>query len=363
MALSRVALGLVLFAALSSKALAQTFQCSADGLATRCLTDYFFDGAVTYTTPAACDGTTCIGVGQSTCCVKKTCIRSDAQNNDFCPYGYKLLTGTTPATALTVETCCEREIAVAAADATNVAFHTCTSSRAAGAGGVQALSPDDSNWSLQDDNAWARQLGRFTGMCFSVTIDNDCSAAETLIASTCCTTAAPAFLQFKMPTDAGVTDDTGVATPLTSRSLTLKSTNLPRCKLSYGPAAGTLRSLKPVPRWQVVETGASARYVNIPLTFRKGSKQTTVCLYTNNLIKTGVDCTWERMCGFSDETVPTVAGSYAKGCEMRIVGRKRITSAQCCSPTYSVESFASTPMRLADSTLGEVTKINLVVPN
>ena len=55
--------------------------------------------------------------------------------------------------------------------------------------------------------------------------------------------------------------------------------------------------------------------------------------------------------------MPTEAGNYMKGCEMRLVGRNSPTSTPCCSPVYSIESVDFFPAGGANATSAKPFKI------
>lgn len=278
-----------------------------------------------------------------------------AFSDTFCPYGYTsamVATGSPLITAdpPTAELCCAR-------DTTTASFPVCASTTAGGADAVQAVTSDDTNWAVQDNSGFARSVGQFTGMCFSVVINNDCSAGNPLLASKCCAKKAPSYLQFKLPeSDLGIT---------ALRASTLTSTNVKKCKLSYGTAGGSAASLKRITKWTPIGTGVadSAEYFNVPITWRKGQKQATVCVYSNYFNNdSDIDCSWENLCGFADGSVPTDAGVFAKGCELRIVGRKGAATSACCAPTFSVQAFDSNDeARLsAAAAAGPTTSIELL---
>jgi len=228
----------------------------------------------------------------------------------YCPYGYVAKESDPPITlAATVAACCER-------DGTIVSFPECTATSSAGATGLQAIVADDSSWRVQDGNGFTRSVGKFTGMCFSVKIDKaDCDAADTK----CCTSKPPAFLQFKVN-----------ASPDAS------------CRLSYGGANANPQALKRITAWQSVGTVANtdaAKFFNVPIVWKKGSKTGTACLYT--LDTDAPSCMFEKVCGLNDARVPDATGSYDEGCELRVIGRKGPASTACCAPTMSVTSFDS----------------------
>lgn len=275
-------------------------------------------------------------------------------SDTFCPYGYTSAmvadAGSQVSTGSpTVELCCAR-------DTTTASFPVCASTTAGGADAVQAINSDDTNWAVQDGNGFARSVGAFVGMCFSVVINNDCSLGNPLLASKCCAKRAPSFLQFKLP-DAD-------ATITSLRASTLDPTNVKKCRLSYGNAAGAASSLKRITKWASIgSTGAdSAQYFNVPITWKKGQKQATVCVYSNYFNNDAdIDCSWENLCGLADGSVPTAGGVFDKGCELRIVGRKGAATSACCAPTFSVQSFdANDESRLAAAAAaGSTTSIEL----
>jgi hypothetical protein len=251
----------------------------------------------------------------------------------FCPYGYVPKTGSWTVTTVTVEDCCVR-------DTTHAAFPACNdtvSNGGAGPTGVQAPDEGDTNWSILSDSAFARTLGKYTGMCFSITRNNECQFGYAGVASTCCTTKAPAFLQFKIGNAAGVAIS---ADPL--RHATLDG--LSKCKLAYGTDIANSRGLKRISALTDVEaTGGLAQYYNVPLVFKKGQSQATVCIYSLDAPSTKtIDCAWQNLCGFTGASVPDDTLGYALGCEARLVGRVKAASSACCAPTYSVTGFDPT---------------------
>jgi hypothetical protein len=285
-------------------------------------------------------------------------VRAACQNvaSDCCAYGYatKLIGGATPQltnTALfTIESCC--------VSAGTMAFPACKAASGMFQNNVQAPEADDTNWAVQDGTGFSRSVGRYTGMCFGVTINNDCrmSTAGTYVTDKCCKSKAPAFFQFKMGTEDAATG---------ARATVLGATNLPKCKLSYGTATATARSLKRI-KWQAEAAATDlARYVNIPMTFKRGQKQATICLYALDADAAGQDCSWENLCGLAGETpvVPNAdTGSYAAGCELRLTGRVGSTTSACCSPTFSVDQFDSGAegMLAASSTTSITQRIELI---
>jgi hypothetical protein len=254
-----------------------------------------------------------------------TCLDLD---EGYCPYGYAPLT-TSPgsiSSAFTIERCCGR-------DGTD-SFPVCSSVTN---GAVQAPDAGDTNWAIQDNSGFVRTVGQYTGMCFSVTINNDCSFGDDTVASKCCAGKAPAFMSFKIPTEAAVDNQ--------EREAVLAADSFKQCKVAYGSPTTSARSLKRIGRWI---SNDDTRFFNVPLTFRRGQKQTTVCMYTLNkeATKDNLDCSWEHICGLAVATgtppVPDAGtGSYALGCEVRLIGRRATSSSLCCSPTMSVEEFDS----------------------
>jgi hypothetical protein len=268
------------------------------------------------------------GEGHQECCSEMTCADIE------CPYGYKRVANPQTLNTLRVDVCCEADTTAVAA------FPVCWDAKSAGVDGttkaMQALEAGDTNWGIHDNAGFTRVLNQFTGMCFSITILNDCTSADPLVKDKCCSKKVPAYFQFKIPTPLGAPDQ--------DRVDTLAPTKLPRCKISYGHELSNARTLKRVTKWTpVVDTSAQAQYVNVPLTFKKGQRQLTVCMYSLNAAPGGLDCSWENICGLSGDTppVPDTNGSYKTGCELRIVGRKTAASSLCCAPTFSVEAFDS----------------------
>lgn len=229
----------------------------------------------------------------------------------YCPYGYAAKEGGTTVTgAPTVAACCQRATDI-------MAFPECNTAVSAGATGLQAIVADDSSWKVQDGNGFTRSVGKYTGMCFSVKIDQaDCDKVNDKV---CCTSKPPAFLQFKVN-----------ASPDAS------------CRLSYGGANANPQALKRITAWQSVGTVANtdaAKFFNVPIVWKKGSKTGTACLYT--LDTDAPSCMFEKVCGLNDARVPDATGSYDEGCELRVIGRKGPASTACCAPTMSVTSFDS----------------------
>jgi hypothetical protein len=242
---------------------------------------------------------------------------------DFnCPYGYAANATSADLTTLSVANCCER-------DASLVSFPVCNATSSAGSTAVQALTADDSSWMVQDGNGFTRSVGRYVGMCFSIRIDTaNCDAVAD---PTCCTARAPAYLQFKVPA-----------------STTINS----KCRLSYGTGIANVNSLKRITKWSSVGSGdTTAKFVNVPVTFKKNQRTSTICLYSIYSAVEDNSCDFEDICGLSgaDPLVPDANGNYDKGCELRILGRKSAASSACCTPTFAVEDFDSTvENRLAD---------------
>jgi hypothetical protein len=232
----------------------------------------------------------------------------------YCPYGYVKKDSATPTDPATVASCCQRDTSI-------VSFPECNAASSAGAAGLQARVKDDSSWKLQDNgNAFARPVGKYTGMCFNIRVAKaDCSASDPV----CCTARPPAFLQFKLPS-ATVPQD--------------------QCRLSYGSAVAIPKALKRISAWQRVGTpGAAddAKFFNVPIIWKKGSKTGTACLYTLDG-EDPANCLMENICGVgASPTVPSASGSYDRGCEMRLIGRKGPASTSCCAPAFSVSSFDS----------------------
>lgn len=241
---------------------------------------------------------------------------------DFeCPYGYAANVTSANLEDLSVANCCER-------DATLASFPVCNATSSGGSTAVQALTADDSSWMVQDGNGFTRSLGKFVGMCFSIRIDTaNCNPLDTK----CCSSKAPSYLQFKVP----------AATNIAAK-----------CRLSYGSAIANVNSLKRVTKMTSIGSdGNAAKYVNVPVTFRKNQRTATICLYSIYSADDANACDFEKICGLSGETpaVPDANGNYDKGCELRIVGRKSAASSACCTPTFAVEDFDSTvENRLAD---------------
>lgn len=229
----------------------------------------------------------------------------------YCPYGYAKKQSDPPLTsAATVANCCQRATDI-------VSFPECTAASSGGSGAVQAITADDSSWLVQDGNGFTRTVGKYTGMCFNIKIDtSDCNSADTK----CCTSKPPMFLQFKVPS-----------------ATTIDAT----CKLSYGTAVANANSVKRVAKWIEVGSDANAaKFFNVPITWKKGSKTGTACLYSLADVSDG--CKLENVCGVgATPTVPDANGSYDAGCELRVVGRKGAASSACCAPTFSIMSFDS----------------------
>lgn len=227
----------------------------------------------------------------------------------YCPYGYVAKEGGSTITAApTVAACCKRATDI-------MAFPECNTAVSAGATGLQARVADDSSWKVQDGNGFTRSVGKYTGMCFSIKIDKaDCAPGDTV----CCTSKPPAFMQFKV--NAAPADG---------------------CRLSYGGANANPQGLKRITAWQSIGTTSddTAKFFNVPIVWKKGSKTGTACLYT--LDQDTPACMFEKVCGLNDARVPDATGSYDEGCEVRVIGRKGPASSACCAPTMSVTSFDS----------------------
>jgi len=232
----------------------------------------------------------------------------------YCPYGYVKKETDPPVEAVaTVAACCKRATDISA-------FPECTAVTSGGASAVQAMTTDDASWSVQDGNGFTRTVGRFTGMCFSIKIGTaDCDPTD----KNCCTSKPPAYLQFKV-----------------ADSSTIDA----KCKMSYGTAVANVNSIKRITKWLSVGTVAgtdAANYFNVPITWKKGAKTGTACIYS--LASAHVSCPLEDICGVgASAAVPDADGNYDQGCELRLVGRKGAASSACCAPTFSVTSFDST---------------------
>lgn len=308
----------VLLIALSAKGAVAATTCETE--ATDCNDGYFLDTTHNFATspaPIMCDGIKCNNLLQqhADCCVRNLkCTNTAFDDGAYCPYGYVPVTVTTVAAQVsalpTVEACCARDTTVAS-------FPVCTDVASGRVGAVQASTPDDASWAVQDGNGFTRTVGKFTGMCFTIRIDDsDCTVGHK-----CCTAKPPAYLQFKVGTAPG----TG-------------------CKVSYGTAVANVNSLKRITKWLTVGsvTADTASYFNVPVTWKKGSKTGTACIYSL-VTPAATNCMLESICGVNaGGDVPDLNGNYDKGCELRLVGRKSAASAACCAPTFSVTSFDST---------------------
>jgi len=254
-----------------------------------------------------------LGGGRASAGDPGPCAPTGVANFDadtYCPYGYaKKLSDPPLITAATVENCCQRDTSIAA-------FPVCNSTNSGGAAAMQAPSGDDASWLVQDGNGFTRSVGKYTGMCFSVRIDtSDCTGGD----PRCCTSKPPAFLQFK------VANSTAISS---------------KCKISYGTATANTASLKRITSWLSVGSGDAdkANYFNVPITWKKGSKTGTACMYS--IDAADASCPLDTVCGIgANPTVPDANGNYDKGCELRLVGRKGAASSACCAPTFSVASF------------------------
>jgi hypothetical protein len=334
----RVAVAAVLAIALSAAG-ASAVPCG-DAAGTVCLGTYTYS-ADAEETGALCDvadNGVCEGSSKAqSCCVATTTCKG--LDEGFCPWGYAALM-TDPGTieaGFTIETCCGRD-GIAS-------FPVCST---VSKGAIQAPDAADTNWAIQDGAGFVRTVGQYTGMCFSVTINNDCEFADEAVASKCCVpNKVPAFMSFKIPTATGATGE--------ERATVLAANTFGRCKVAYGSPTASVRSLRRITRWTTVANGDDTRYVNLPLSFRRGQKQTTVCVYTHNKASNGgYDCSWEHLCGLAvaagTPPIPDDATGFVTGCELRLIGRKSTKSSLCCSPTVSVEDFdSSAENRLASA--------------
>jgi len=236
-----------------------------------------------------------------------------ADNTTICPYGYTDDASKAASTTVTIENCCLQDSAI-------VSFPACSATGAGGATAIQAPTSDDTSWLVQDGSGFTRTVGKFTGMCFTVLVDNnDCG-----VAGACCTAKRPAYMQFKIT-------DAMVAAAKTAK-----------CRLSYGNGVSTVNGLKRITKWNAAGTGG--KFINLPLTWRRNAKTTTICVYSAYTASDTNVCDFETICGLSGDTptVPDEAGTYANGCELRIVGRKTAASSACCTPSFAVEAFDST---------------------
>jgi hypothetical protein len=282
-------------------------------------------------TTKTCTGVTCSAneissglsawtAAQTECCVNKyLCSNAAFDDGNYCPYGYTPKTVNAvamkdPATP-TVALCCERDTGMRS-------FPVCTDTSSAGSTGLQAPTLDATSWSVQDGNGFVRSLNKYKGMCFSVLVDDSDCMSDGGVATACCSSRRPTFVQVKLP-------PTMVTT-----------TGSKNCRLSYGTGVANVNSLKRITKWSTAGLGTSseAKFFNVPITWKKGAKTATVCLYSNYAADPA--CTFEKICGV-DGTVPDLNGNYDGGCELRIVGRKVSGSSACCAPTFSVESFDS----------------------
>lgn len=265
------------------------------------------------------------------CCVSEVkCSASAAFDADtFCPYGYtnavvaaaNLRSSADP----TVELCC-------AADATVLNDFPICANGVGGASAVQAQDSADTNWAVHDGTGFTRTVGQYTGMCFSLTTANDCAFGSEATKAKCCTKKPPTYLQFKLPQTAG--------TP-TARANALAA--LSKCKVSYGSDTANARALKRITTW-TKPAGDVTQYFNLPVTFKRGQKQATMCVYALNAAPGGIDCSWTNLCGLDLDPVTAAA----LGCEIRMVGKATAASSACCSPTLSIDAFDSSESRLAD---------------
>jgi len=241
----------------------------------------------------------------------------------ICPYGYKITAVIADlAKDASIENCCIQDEAV-------VSFPACKAPVSGGTTAIQAPTSEDTSWLVQDGSGYTRTVGRYTGMCFTVLVDNnDCDAVAN---PACCTAKRPAYVQFKINAD-----------------MHLAATSTAKCRLSYGTGIANANSLKRITSWAAAGTG---KYVNLPLTWKKNAKTTTVCVYSVYSASATNECDLETICGVGAvPTAPDEDGNYAAdGCELRIVGRKTAASSACCTPTFAVEAFDSTvENRLAD---------------
>lgn len=266
------------------------------------------------------------------CCVSNIkCTNAAFDADTFCPYGYKNAVAAAMAEKNagdpTVEVCC-------AADATVVNdFPICNVvGGVGGADAVQAQDSADTNWAVHDGTGFTRTVGQYTGMCFSLTTANDCAFGSEATKAKCCTKKPPTYLQFKLPQTAG--------TP-TARTNALAALN--KCKVSYGSDTANARALKRITTW-TKPAGDETQYFNLPVTFKRGQKQATMCVYSLNAAPGGIDCSWTNLCGLDLDPVTAAA----LGCEIRMVGKATAASSACCSPTLSIDAFDSSESRLAD---------------
>jgi hypothetical protein len=278
---------------------------------------------------------------QTECCVSEVkCTNTAFDAETFCPYGYK--TAVVDTATLddktsddpTVELCCD-------SDATVVDdFPTCKG----GIGGdtaVQAQDASDTNWAVHDGNGFTRTVGVYSGMCFSLTINNDCSSGSEAMKAKCCAKKPMSYLQFKLP-----------KTWLTPGDRKTALANLAKCKVSYGSDTVNARALKRVTTaaWK---TSGDVQLVNIPVSFKRGQRQATVCVYALSDAPGTLDCSWSNLCGID---TADVEASPSKGCEIRMVG-KAPTSSACCSPTLSIDAFDSSENRLAAGGNGSIIEL------
>lgn len=248
-------------------------------------------------------------LSSATRAVDATCATSP----NICPFGYKADIAKAESTTETIENCCVQDTDI-------VSFPACSATLSGGASAIQAPTFDDVSWLLQDNNGFTRTVGKYTGMCFTVLVDdNDCGAA-----SNCCTKKRPSYMQFKL-TDAMVT-----------------AAKTAKCNLSYGTGVATANGLKRITKWNTA--GTAGKFINLPLVWRRNAKTTSVCVYSVYSASNANVCDFETICGLSGEVpaVPDASGNYANGCELRAVGRASATSSACCAPTFSVEAFDST---------------------
>lgn len=257
---------------------------------------------------------------------------------DFvCPYGYAADSTKGTSETLTVEECCKR-------DSTMKSFPVCKDASSGGGTATQAASVDEVSWLVQDGNGFVRSVGKYRGICFTVLVnDFECNPNGLDSATTtCCSKKRPVYLQFKLPTST-VTSISGTGGTSTGK----------KCKLSYGTAVVTSNGLKRISKWSIPATGVTdTSFVNVPLTWKRNAKATTVCLYSDYTADDS--CQFEEICGLNRAdtdalAVPDASGSYQNGCEMRIVGRATAASSACCTPTFAVDAFDSNAEnRLAD---------------
>jgi len=292
-----------------------------------CVDGYVF--SIAGTPPGSggfCDGTTCETslTGHAVCCVATSCT---GLATDYCPYGYKAKAGSEAfAVALhSVDKCCVEDTTVVDD------FPVCQNG-IGGASALQALDSADTNWAVHDGTGFTRTVGQYTGMCFSLTTANDCAFGNEATKAKCCTKKPPTYLQFKLPQTAG--------TP-TARTNALAALN--KCKVSYGSDTANARALKRITTW-TKPNGDATQYFNLPVTFKRGQKQATMCVYALNAAPGGIDCSWTNLCGLDLDP----ATAAALGCEIRMVGKATAASSACCSPTLSIDAFDSSESRLAD---------------